>query len=98
MLETTIILRSAEPCDIHVVARKGKLFALIVESTVRYAILLGETTFGDFAVVSDQHHFDHTEIPISIVDDFALVAGLACYNRELTDDEEEVILREISNS
>lgn len=91
-------LKSTEPCDLYIAARKEKVVALVVESSSRYAVLLGKTDAADFTVLCDAHSFSRPGVSVLVVNDLALVDGTACYATTVSDEEEEVINNALSGS
>lgn len=90
-------LNSSEPCDIFLGARSGKLYAIIVESRTAYVKLLDSTLdCKDFTLVCAKHSFPHDVLNVTVVDDFALIDGVACYAAECTPAAKEVLNHEIS--
>lgn len=96
-MDYTIKLRSDEPCDVFLTTRGKTLYAIIVESRTAYKIVLDSNFTGvKFTLVCSRHSFAHRTLVVTIVDDFALVDGSACYEVSLSEAAKEVLTHEIS--
>lgn len=94
-----ISLRSDEPCDIYLVASKGTLSCVVVESTIAYAEKLDSISESEeFILVCSKHGFAHRDLVVTVVDDFALIDGSACFAANLDFRLKEVLDHAISGS
>ena len=87
-----VSLRSDEPCDIYIVQSGGVLSCVVVESTIAYAEKLDSISDSEeFILVCSKHRFAHRELAVTLVDDFALIDGAACFEANLDERLKEVL-------
>lgn len=90
----TLKLKTDEPCDIYIIgdSESQNVTAVVCESKNVYKQLLqtGEPT-EDFTLVCSKHSFPHQALAITLVDDFALIDGAACYKASIPSHVKEVL-------
>ena len=97
-MEYKLTLKSSEPCDIFIVHKSNKKYAIVVESRAAYCTLLDTNAKGeDTVLMCSRHAFHQKTLDVICVDDFALVNGAACYGAELSKAAKEVLSRELSS-
>jgi uncharacterized Fe-S cluster-containing protein len=69
------------------------LYAVIVEAKRAYCHILDNKYQGnsELELVCKKHSFTRTKLELKLVDDLALVDGIACYKPELTDEMRDII-------
>lgn len=104
-MDYSLNLRTQEPCDIFLVVRDrlklpGKvLLAIVVESRTAYSEVLDQNVgFEDLTLSCAKHKFSHQKLMVTVVEDFALVDGAACYESELSPVAKEVMDNALSCS